>query len=215
MNLKEIILSQTENVTDKQREIKTIEDDIYFIYSQRGLKQNYKTRILNKLFDIVNMHTLIDEPLSVTMQVPERDVIAEDILDYLEKEFTYLGMTVEKSDVYTNAITVSISDVTKGGILPTILSMAKAATDETTCRDKVNNTVTEIVLNLKIERLREDTDVLSTDITIVTNKSDTLVNGMIDSVKNICLSNGINTEIVTVPNADGLKYITITATMTV
>lgn len=215
MNLKEIILNQTENVTDKQREIETIKDDISFIYLQSGLRQTYKTRILNKLFDIANMHTLIDEPLSVTMQVPERDIIAEDILDYLEKEFTYSGMTVEKSDVYTNAIIVSIPDVTKGGILPTILSMAKAAADETTCRNKVSNILTEIVSNLKIERLREDTDVLSTDITIVTNKSDTLVNGMIDSVKNICLSNGINTEIVTVPNVDGLKYITITATMTV
>ena len=161
------------------------------------------------------MHTLIDEPLSVTMQVPERDVIAEDILDYLEKEFTYSGMTVEKSDVYTNAIIVSIPDVTEGGILPTILSMAKAAADDTTWRNKVSNILTEIVSNLKIERLREDTDVLSTDITIVTNKSDTLVNGMIDSVKNICLSNGINTEIITVPNVDGMKYITITATMTV
>ena len=215
MNLKEIILSQTENVTDKQREIETIKDNISFIYLQSTLKQTYKTRILNKLFDIANMHTLIDEPLSVTMQVPERDIIAGDILDYLEKEFTYLGMTVEKSDVYTNAIIVSIPDVTEGSILPTILSMAKAAADEATCRNKISDILTQIVSNLKIERLREYTDVLSTDITIVTNKSDTLVNGMIDSVKNICLSNGINTKIVAIPNVDGLKYITIMATMTV
>ena len=215
MNLKEIILNQTENVTDKQREIETIKDDISFICLQSALRQTYKARILNKLFDIANMHTLIDEPLSVTMQVPERDIIAEDVLDYLEKELTYSGMTVEKSDVYTNAITVSISDVTEGGILHAILSMAKAAADEATCRNKVSDILTEIVSNLKIARLREDTDVLSTDITIVTNKSDTLVNGMIDSVKNICLSNGINTEILTVPNADSQKNITITANITV
>ena len=215
MNLKEIILSQTESVTDKQKEIETIKDDISFICLQSALRQTYKTRILNKLFDIANTHTLIDEPLSVTMQVPERDIIAEDILDYLEKEFTYSGMTVEKSDVYTNAIIVSIPDVTEGGVLPTILSMAKAAVDEATCRNKVSDILTEIVSNLKIEQRREDTDMLSTDITIVTNKSDTLVNGMIDSVKNICLSNSINTEIVTMPNVDSLKYITITATITV
>lgn len=60
MNLKEIILSQTENVTDKQREIETIKDDISFICLQSALRQTYKTKILNKLFDIANMHTLID-----------------------------------------------------------------------------------------------------------------------------------------------------------
>ena len=215
MNLKEIILSQTENVTDKQREIETIKDDISFICLQNALRQTYKTRILNKLFDIANMHTLIDEPLSVAMQVPERDIIAEDILDYLEKEFTYLDMTVEVSKVMPNNIIVSTPDITGTAILPTILSMAKAATDEATCRNKVSNILTEIVSKLKIEKLKTDDNVISADIDVLTNKSNELVNNMIDSVKNLCLNDNINTEVVIVSIINNIKHIKIKATMAV
>lgn len=215
MNLKEIILSQTENVADKQREIETINDDVSFISYQSALRQTYKTRILNKLFAIANTHTLIDEPLSVTMQIAERDIITDDILDYLTKEFTYLGMTVEKSEIMPSTIIVSAPCVTENGILPTILSMAKATTDDATCRDKVSSILTDIVSELKIERLLTDDAIISTDIDFTTNKSDALVNDMIETIKTICLNDNINTEIVIVPDINNIRHIKIKASMVV